>query len=219
MTGERTHMHKIIAGAAVAAAGLAVLTAPGASAAPSPKSSQLACFEGGDGTCTPEGAGSFELAIPANGNYTSYAGVYLRNKSLAGKPFASLSSLSFDYDGDITGGSPRFSLQVIGSDGRDGWVFVDAQSCDADADNTVDPINQVDCVVSGYYWNADDTQESFYYSSWSAFLGGEEGATVGSENPFVIYDFAPGGTAPAYTDNPAGSVTVSDIVLGNAKQR
>ena len=39
-------MHKLVAAAAIAAAGIAVVAAPGASAAPRPKSTQLACFDG-----------------------------------------------------------------------------------------------------------------------------------------------------------------------------
>ena len=211
-------MNKLIAAAAIAA-GIAVVAAPGANAAPSPKPNQSVCFTGGAGTCTSTGGGTFTLGIPANGNYTSYAGVTVSSKSLTGTAFADLTKVQFAYEGDVTGGSPRYSLKVVDTDGRDGWVFVDAASCDANEDGIVNPLDEADCVVSGYFFNADDTTESFYYSSWDEFLAGEPGAVLGDRKPFVVYDFASGGTAPDYTDNPAGSVTVSDIFLVAAKKR
>ena len=75
-------------------------------------------------------------------------------------------------------------------------MFVDAASCDGDGDGVVDPFDETDCVVSGYFFNSDGTTEGFYYSSWDAYLAGEPGAVLGDRKPFVVYDFAPGGTAP-----------------------
>ena len=212
-------MHKLVAAAAIAAAGFAVVAAPGANAAPSPKPNQSVCFTGGGGTCTALGGGAFTLGIPASGNYSSYAGVTVSSKSLTGTAFADLTKVQFTYEGDIAGGSPRYSLKVVGADGRDGWVFVDAASCDDNGDGVVDPLDEPACVVSGYFFNTDGSTESFYYTSWDAFLAEESGAVLGDRKPFVVYDFAPGGTAPEYADNPEGSVTVSEIFLAAAKKR
>ena len=207
-------MHKLVAAAAIAAAAIAVVAAPGANAAPNPKSSQLACFDGttdgvAGGSCARDG-NSFTLDAdnPTGDPDGAYAGVYLTNKSLSGKTFASVTTLGFSYDGAVSGGSPRFSLPIIGSDGRDGYVFIDAASCN-DGAGHVAPLTDPTCVVSGYYWNPDGSSEpteGFYYESWSDFLAGESGAELGSSYAFVI------------ADQP-GVVTVSDIQLGNAKQR
>ena len=207
-------MHKLVAAAAIAAAGIAVVAAPGANAEPSSKSSQLACFDGttdgvADGSCVRD---SSSFVLDANNESAdpdgAYAGVYLTNKSLSGKSFATVTSLGFSYDGAVSGGSPRFSLPIVGSDGRDGWVFIDAASCN-DGEGHVAPLADPTCVVSGYYWNPDgsaEQTEGFYYTNWSDFLAGEPGAEFGSNYAFVI------------ADQP-GIVTVSNVVLGNAKQR
>jgi hypothetical protein len=185
----------------------------------SPRSGQLACFDGasegsGNGICTDNGDGSYTLLIHEDANGTDYAGVYLLNKSLTGKRFADIANLGFSYSGDTAGGSPRFSLPIVGADGRDGWVFVDAPSCNDGAGN-VAPLTDASCVVSGYLWNADNTVQQFSYTSWADFLAGETDATVGHRSSFVIFDWAPGGEA----SNAEGSVTVSDIALGKTTQK
>ena len=201
-------MRKIVIGSAVIVGFLGLL-APAASAAPAPdRSGQLACFTGGTGSCTGDGS-SYTLAKPAGTNSSAYAGVYLTNKSLSNRSFAEIGALGFDFNGDTAGGSPRFSIPIKGG----GYVFVDAQSCnDTDSPDavtgTVDPINDPTCVVSGYL--ADGT--SFSYSSWSDFLAGQPGLVVGNGYAFVIYDWST-------DDSTGGSVTVSNIALGNAKTR
>lgn len=120
-----------------------------------------------------------------------YSGVYLTNGSLAGKAFEDITRLGFSYVGDVSGGSPRFSIPITGG----GYVFIDAASC---GDGTkVAPLTDTTCAVSGY-----TSVRSFYYSSWAAFLAAEN-LVVGAEASFII------------ADQP-GTVSVADIELGNA---
>lgn len=155
-----------------------------ANAAPETKANQLSCFEGGGGDCTRNGGNDFTLANPV---LDDYSGVHISQRGFVGKHFSEL-SLGFSYDGDTSGGSPRFSIPVLESDGpRDGYVFIDAASCN-DLDGHVAPRTTTACAVSGYYFEADGTVvEQFYYSSYDAFLAGEGDPTVFA-TPFVVAD-------------------------------
>jgi hypothetical protein len=188
---------------AAAVAALAVTTAGAAQGA-----SGLKCFGQESGsTCTSTKAG-YTLAVDAG----EYAGVYVPGQGLTGKSLAGVSSLQFNYTGEISGGSPRFSLSVTDAAGRDGWLFIDAASCNV-ADNStspstglVSPLVDPTCAVSGYYFNADGSATGYYYSSWQDFLNSAdgEGARFFSNNSFVIAD-------------QAGTVTVSNVSVASKR--
>jgi hypothetical protein len=197
-------MRRLILGAGAAVLGLVTL-APAAQSATS-----LKCFGTESGsTCTPLKNGAFTLSNDAG----EYSGVYVPDSGLNGKLYSSISKLQFNYSGDISGGSPRFTLPILAADGRDGWVFIDAASCNV-ADNStspstglVSPLVDPSCAVSGYLFNADSTTEGFYYTSWNAFMAGVgSGARFFSNNPFVIAD-------------QAGTVTVSNIQLATSGKK
>lgn len=154
-----------------------------ANADPSTKANQLSCFEGDGGTCTHNGGNDFTLS---NGT-DEYSGVDIHQRGYVGKHFSEL-SLGFSYEGDVSGGSPRFSIPVLESDGpRDGYVFIDAPTCNDGAGN-VAPRTTTECAVSGYYFEADGSVvDTFSYSSYDAFLAGEGDPTVFA-TPFVIAD-------------------------------
>jgi hypothetical protein len=186
--------------------GISLIVGQSASAA---SKTSLKCFGTESGSeCIANKDGSFTLVNGAG----EYSGVYIPGQRLAGKAFATVSQLRFNYDGDISGGSPRFTLPIIDSTGRDGWVFIDASSCNI-ADNTsspssglVSPLVDPSCAVSGYVWNADNTTEGFYYGSWQDFLAGIGGsAVIGSNTPFLIAD-------------QGGTVSVSNVVFGAGKK-
>jgi hypothetical protein len=110
----------------------------------------------------------------------------------------------------VSGGSPRYSIPVLNAEGNDGYVFIDAASCN-DGAGLVAPLTDATCVVSGYVWTdfQDDpatpeieySPESFYYTSWADFLAGEPDLTV-----------RPGYATFIIADQP-GTVTVSDVQL------
>lgn len=180
--------------------------APGAQA-----SSNLKCFGTESGsTCTADKNGSFILS----NNTSQYSGVYIPGQGFAGKLLSSVSALQFNYDGAISGGSPRFSLSVIDSTGRDGYLFIDAASCNmadvttSPSSGLVSPLVDTTCVVSGYYYNVDGSTDSFYYSSWQDFLNSADGqgAKFFTNNLFVIAD-------------QAGTVTVSNIKVATSSKK
>jgi hypothetical protein len=179
-------MHKLVAAAAIAAAGIAVVAAPGANAAPSPKSNPLQCFSGADdgynGTCTQQGQ-SFTLdTVDGDDNpYNNYAGVYVEAQSLTGGSVTNL-TLRFSYSGDTSGGSPRFTIPLASG----GYLYVDT-ACDANQDGIVD-IQEPGCIVS--------TSNGYHGP-----VSGLAGETVGDGYTFIV------------ADQP-GVVTVSDIKLG-----
>jgi hypothetical protein len=187
--------------AAVAALGVAT-------AGTAQSASGLKCFGQESGsTCTSTKAG-YELVVGTG----QYAGVYIPGQGLNGKSLAGITSLQFNYTCDISGGSPRFTLSVIDGSGRDGWLFIDAASCNV-GDNTaspstglVSPLVDASCAVSGYYWNSDNTTSGFYYTSWQNFLASSDGTSARffSNNSFVIAD-------------QAGSVTVSNISVASKR--
>lgn len=179
------------------AVGLAGLVAPAAQAAPNEKANQPLCFTDDSGSeCIRQGS-KFTIVNDGPGEY---GGVYVEEQSLAGSAFSDIKQLGFTYSGDVSGGSPRLSIPILGGDGRDGWVFIDAASCN-DGAGAVAPLTDPTCVVSGYYHNADNTTDGFYYESWDAFVAGEEGSTVGDWYTFIV------------ADQP-GTVTIGSVKLG-----
>lgn len=161
-----------------------------ANADPSPTANQQICFDGasegaGNGVCTRNKNGDFTLSNAAPGDYS---GVYVPRSGFVGKHFSEI-TLGFSYDGDTAGGSPRYSIPVLESDGpRDGYVFIDAPTCN-DGAGQVAPNSDPTCAVSGYYYEANGSVvDSFYYGSYDAFLAGEGDPTVFDAIPFVIAD-------------------------------
>jgi hypothetical protein len=189
-------MNRTISAALIGAGTIALLGLGGvAQAAPSPKSNQLTCFDGTsdgggfNGVCTRNGGGSFTLNNNDNDTEpnNAYAGVSVEHSALTGMRFADITQLGFSYSGDISGGSPRYSLPVAGG----GYVFIDAASCN-DGAGHVAPLTDSTCAVQS---------PTGYYSSYAAFTTAEPGLAVGDAGSFIV------------ADQP-GIVTVSNIQLG-----
>jgi len=176
----------------VAALGLiGGVMAPAATAAPAPKSYPLATFDG-----TMDGGGMHGVATKLNANTyqldnndgdsdpnNNYSGVYLKQDSLQDKPVSDV-TLHFSYVGDVSGGSPRFSIPLGDSIHR--YLFVDAAS--NPGSKTVEL--------------TDTTWVSTY--TWSGTFGEFKAKNA---------DAAVHGTAFIIADQP-GIVTISNIYLG-----
>lgn len=157
----------LLATVALAALGL-VTFGSAAQAAPSSQSNSLTCFDGasegvGNGVCTRHG-GAFTLSNPAPGDYS---GVYVENQNLAGQSVRAL-GLTYTYAGTTGGGSPRFSIPLVGG----GYAYVDA-TCDANADGIVS-LQEPGCVIA---------DSNGYYGPASAYTG-----VVASGYTFLVAD-------------------------------
>jgi hypothetical protein len=146
-----------------------------ANAAPSQKANKLTCFDGDGGVCTRNGSNDFTLSTGAGG----YSGAYVPQSGFVGRSFSEI-SLGFSYDGDVSGGSPRYSIPVDydGDGAGEGYVFIDAPTCNDGAGN-VAPNSDPTCAVQ---------TPMGYYQSYADFLAAEPTATVADNIPFVIAD-------------------------------
>lgn len=160
-----------------------------ASAAQAAPSKTLKTFGTGDVTAT---ADSATIVNDAG----EYGGVFLNSKSQSGK---SLSQVVFEFrnaNGDVAGGSPRFSIP-IDTDGTgstdNGYAFLDVAGCGGTSgDNTLVSTQSATCAVNF---------QSVDYANWSTFA---------SANP--SYRIAPG-FIPFIIADTAGSYAVDHIVL------
>ena len=142
------------------------------------------CFSGDGGSCTREGK-SVHLVAPGAG--VGYAGTYFNAKSTQGKAPAAV-DYSFDYVGDINGGSPRLSIP-IDKDGNGGWddfASLDAQNCGG-ADGVPGTVSTTiaTCPVNLNYSGAS-------YPNWDAFAAdaAANGWTIAKKDtPFIIADY------------------------------
>jgi len=163
-----------------------VLAASAAQAAPS---KTLKTFGTGDVTAT---ADSATIVNDAG----EYGGVYLNSKSQSSKP---LSQVVFEFrnaNGDVAGGSPRFSIPIdtdgVGSTDN-GYAFLDVAGCGGvSGDNTLVSTQSGTCAVN--FQGVD-------YPNWSTFA---------SANP--SYRIAPG-FIPFIIADTAGNYAVDHIVL------
>jgi hypothetical protein len=122
----------------------------------------------GDGDVTMSGMS----ATLANGA-GEYSGVYVKNKSLSATPLANV-DFSFDYEGAVAGGAPRFSIPL--STGS--YAFIDAiNSGNTGTVSTDDPNAKVFINTGGEYAN------------WDAMVAANPTWRIGSGKvPFVIAD-------------------------------
>ena len=160
-----------------------------ASAAQAAPSKTLKTFGTGDVTAT---ADSASIANDVG----EYGGVYLNSKSQSSKP---LDQAVFEFrnaNGDVAGGSPRFSIP-IDTDGTgstdNGYAFLDVAGCGGvSGDNTLVSTQSPTCAVNF---------QSVDYANWSTFA---------AANP--SYRIAPG-FIPFIIADTAGHYAVDHIVL------
>jgi hypothetical protein len=151
-------MNKTLIGA-ISALALFSTAIPAFAATPStaPGLNKLLCFDGtsdGDiygGTCTlnSNGAkGSATLNNSGGDTDGEYSGVYVENSTMYNSLLSSVKQLSFNYTGDATAGSPRYSIPVDtnGDAATDGYLFVSAYYCN-DGAGLVDVINDSTCTI------------------------------------------------------------------------
>ena len=168
---------------------LAVNTAPG--------QNKLTCFDGpsentiygGSCTITSKAAKKGAAVLDNTDGDTdgSYSGVYIETNNLAGQALSDITSISFQYTGTATAGSPRISLPLSSG----GYAFISAYYCNNGA-GLVDAINDETCTI---YYGANS------YENWDAFVAANPGATVGTDYSFII------------ADDP-GTWTISNVRLG-----
>jgi hypothetical protein len=167
------------------------------SAATPPGQNKLLCFSGTldtadnegygpyTGTCTLQGKGARGPATLNNNDgdsdpYNNYSGVYIETPYLSGTALADVNKLQFNYTGEATPGSPRFSILV--QDGADQfYAYVSAYYCN-DGAGAVDVINDATCTIY--------TSNGQSYENWDAFVAAYPGATiaVGDYPVFIIAD-------------------------------
>jgi hypothetical protein len=172
---------------AIALACIALVAA--ATAAQAAPSKALRTFGTGNVTAT---ADSATIVNDAG----EYGGVYLNSKSQSGK---SLAQVVFEFrnaNGDVGGGSPRFSIP-IDTDGNgnsdNGYAFLDVAGCGGvSGDNTLVSTQSATCAVNF---------QSVDYANWSTFA---------AANP--TYRIAPG-FIPFIIVDTAGNYAVDHIVL------
>src|SRR5215204_6071122 len=125
---QEQHNVKIKTSLAVGAVTLALL-AIGTGGAAQAAGTNLKCFGTDSGsTCVQNKDGSITLTNDAAGEY---AGVYIEDQRLVGKPLTSVTVLQFAYNASVTpnGGNPRFNLYITNSAGQTGPVFIDTRTC------------------------------------------------------------------------------------------
>ena len=140
------------------------------------------CFTSGDGSCTKEGK-SVHLIAPGEG--TSGAGIYFNAKSTQGKTPGAV-DYSFDYVGNISGGSPRLSIPIDtdGNGGYDAFAFLDAPNCGG-VDGVPGTVSTTSDTCPVYFGNT-------VYPNWDAFSSdaAANGWTIAKKNtPFVVADY------------------------------
>lgn len=149
-----------------------------ASAAPA-KAQALKCFSGGGATCVVSNDNAATLDVPAGG----YAGVYVNGKSYSNKPLASV-DFSFDYWGDVSGGSPRLSIPINVAS-LDHYAFLDAAGCGYVTDVTPNTFHTVSTTLS----TCATTFQGVTYGSWDAFAAANPTLRISNGTlAFVIAD-------------------------------
>ena len=166
---------------------------------------KLQCFSGTTdpgtygGTCVlaPDGTATLHTAVAGN----DYAGVYLQNTNLDGKPLSIVNQLGFTYAGSAAGaGAPRISLPVdtTGSGATGLWMYLSAFYCN-DGTGKLDALNDATCTI----WLSNGAS----YANWAALVAAHPSWRVATDNvSFVIVD-------------EPGHWTVSDVRLGRGPAR
>jgi hypothetical protein len=151
----------------IALVAIVVLAIP-ATAAPK---SKLQIF--GTGDVTIDGSNAATLVNAAG----EYSGVYLKTGN-GSRPLRSI-RFSFNYDGDIAGGAPRFSIPIDTDGDRtaDGYAFLDAINC-----GDLGTVSTTDSNCKVFF----DTE---VFDSWAAFAKAHPKYRVPlAEIPFIIAD-------------------------------
>ncbi|HLP79547.1 MAG TPA: hypothetical protein VK158_02855 [Acidobacteriota bacterium] len=176
----------------------AIMTLGLAMAAPvatAPGHNKLLCFDGTTdgygygGTCTLMGNGARGPATLDNTDGDpdgSYSGVYVMNSVMYGQNLADVGQLQFEYTGDATAGSPRFSIPIDTNDDGliDFWAYVSAYYCN-DGAGLVDVINDATCTI----YVSNDPLVS--YENWAAFSAEFPDGQIATDNyVFIVADDA-----------------------------
>jgi hypothetical protein len=145
-----------------------------------PKAQALNCFVGGGGTCTVSDNNTATLDVPGGG----YAGVYVNGKSYSGKPLAAV-DFSFQYWGDVSGGSPRLSIPIDDGSGTLKYAFIDAAGCGYVTDVAPNTMHEVGTNVSQCKVTYDGTT----YANWDAFADAHRDYRIATGTyAFVVAD-------------------------------
>lgn len=190
-----TLMHAAIA--ATFAAALA--TAPTVESAPpatAPGLNKIKCFDGptdGDvygGSCLLMSKGAKGPAILDNTDDDpdgGYAGVYVENSTLIGRPLPAVRQLGYHWFGTIEPQPGNLSLNLpldtTGDDATDGYAFVDAYYCPG-VDGVVDVVNDPECGI--WYLGVE-------YENWAALVAAFPTGKIADDDnlPFVVAERTP----------------------------
>jgi hypothetical protein len=128
------------------------------------------------------GPGTVSIAggtVTINNDAGEYGGVYLRSRSLSGKPLRAV-HISFESSGDTAGGAPRFSipLNTGHTENVAPYAFLDVNNCGSNVVST----DRANCQV---FINFNG--ESF--ADWDALVEAHPAWRVKSGGiPFIIAD-------------------------------
>ena len=156
-----------------------------------PGQNKVICEASGNATAAQKGAKGCVLNVGAGGA----AFAYQAPASAWDQQLEDIAALSFTYSGSAAvGGSPRFSIELRGSDNDGAYVFVDALGCNNGA-GLVDVINDPTCLI---YHGAET------YPNWDAFVAAHPDATL--YFAFVAVD-------------QPGNYTINNVTIGKAPRK
>lgn len=160
----------VVLSAVLALLGIGMATAGAADPGP-----RFFCFAENGAVCDQTAKNAATLDTTAGGD----AGLYLRGNRFSGRALSDV-DFSFDYDGDIGGGAPRFSIPIDedGDGAVEAYAFIDANSCGGGTTGTVST-ELTTCVV--YYGSGS-------YANWDAFAAANPDYTIAQAPPFLIAD-------------------------------
>lgn len=113
---------------------------------------------------------------------------WLKQKALVGKPLAGL-SISFKSTGDLTGGSPRFSIGIDEDHDRtaEAYAFVDANYCGVGGA----PVKDGDTVIVNTATKRCDVwYDGVQYANWAAFAEANPDFRIARGGIFIVADGA-----------------------------
>ena len=192
----------VIASAFLLATWLPASAAPGGPVPTAPGQNKLQCFDGTTDTANADPAGSYGpyggictlTSKGAKGPATldntvlvgsgDYAGVYVFNSNLNGKPIGQIDHLSFIYIGTPTNGSPRITLPIdtTGDGVLDDYLSISAYWCN-DGAGLVDAIHDSTCII---FLNSNGTTP--VGQNWAEMVAAHPTWTITNDSAFVIAD-------------------------------
>jgi hypothetical protein len=116
-----------------------------------------------------------------------YAGVYVENSTLIGKPLPAVRQLGYHWFGTIEPQPGNLSLNLpldtTGDDATDGYAFVDAYYCPG-VDGVVDVVNDPECGI--WYLGVE-------YDNWAALVAAFPTGKIADDDslPFVVAERTP----------------------------